>query len=156
MVYKISNIGNTHAGCTIIILQNYKHTRKLIYFYLSSDLFKQRSQSLQNLEQLWRHIDRTESHAFWPWFTFYSKCLQTMQKTKNKTPWPESRSELYRLSNRQLSMKLVPRGQRDGSLWPYSRLSRLEPLLFLPSSSSIVLTRLSGSRSRPTISQKIW
>jgi hypothetical protein len=31
-----------------------------------------------------------------------------------------------------------------------------EPLLFLPSSSSIVLTRLSGPRSRPTTSQKIW
>jgi hypothetical protein len=24
----------------------------------------------------------------------------------------------------------VPRGQRDGSLWPYSRFSRQEPLLF--------------------------
>jgi hypothetical protein len=30
----------------------------------------------------------------------------------------------------------VPRGQRDGSLRPYSRLSRQEPLLYLPSSSS--------------------
>jgi hypothetical protein len=25
----------------------------------------------------------------------------------------------------------VPRGQRDGALWPYFRLSRTEPLLFL-------------------------
>jgi hypothetical protein len=49
----------------------------------------------------------------------------------------------------------VLRGQRDGSIRPYSRLSRPEPLLFLPSSSSIVLTRLSGPRSRPTTSQKI-
>jgi hypothetical protein len=48
--------------------------------------------------------------------------------------------------------KLVPtfadrgvlRSQRDGSLQPYSRLSRPEPLLFLSSSSSFVLTRLSG------------
>jgi hypothetical protein len=32
----------------------------------------------------------------------------------------------------------VARGQRDGSLRPYSGLSRPEPLLFLPSSSSIV------------------
>jgi hypothetical protein len=24
----------------------------------------------------------------------------------------------------------MPRGQRDGSLWPYSRFSRQEPLLF--------------------------
>jgi hypothetical protein len=36
------------------------------------------------------------------------------------------------------------------SLRPYSRLSRPEPLLFLPSSPSVVLTRLSGPRSRPT------
>jgi hypothetical protein len=50
----------------------------------------------------------------------------------------------------------VPRGQHDGSLWQYSRLSRPELLLFLSSSSSIVLTRLSGPRSRPTTSQKIW
>jgi hypothetical protein len=41
----------------------------------------------------------------------------------------------------------VPRGQRDESLRPYSRLSRPEPLLFLPSSSSVALTRLSGPRS---------
>jgi hypothetical protein len=39
----------------------------------------------------------------------------------------------------------------DGSPWPYSRICRLEPLLFLSSSSSIVLTRLSGPRTRPTI-----
>jgi hypothetical protein len=50
----------------------------------------------------------------------------------------------------------MPRGQRDESLRPYSRISRPEPLLFLPSSSSVVLTRLSGPRSRPTASQKIW
>jgi hypothetical protein len=36
----------------------------------------------------------------------------------------------------------------------YSQSSIPEPLLFLPSSSSIVLTRLSGPRSRPTASQK--
>jgi hypothetical protein len=37
-----------------------------------------------------------------------------------------------------------------------AKFSRPEPLLFLPSSSSVVLTRLSGPRSRPTTSQKIW
>jgi hypothetical protein len=35
-------------------------------------------------------------------------------------------------------------------------LSRPEPLLFLPSRSSIVLTRLCGPRFRPITSQKIW
>jgi hypothetical protein len=45
----------------------------------------------------------------------------------------------------------VMHGQHNGSLRPYSRFSRPEPLLFLPSSCSIVLTR-----PRPTTSQKIW
>jgi hypothetical protein len=37
-----------------------------------------------------------------------------------------------------------------------ARFSRPEPLFFLSSSSSIILMRLSGPRSRPTTSQKIW
>jgi hypothetical protein len=49
---------------------------------------------------------------------------------------------------------MVPRGQRDVSLLPYSQLSRPEPLLFLSSSSSVVLTRLSGSRSRRSVLRK--
>jgi hypothetical protein len=85
-----------------------------------------------------------------------------MQDQKN--PWPESASELYRPSDRRLSAKLVPtfpdrvvlHSQRDESLRLYYRLSRPEPLLFHPISSSIVLTILSGPRSRTTTSQKIW
>jgi hypothetical protein len=45
----------------------------------------------------------------------------------------------------------MPRGQRDGSLRQYSRLSRPEPLLFLPSISSIVLTRLSDTVPDPLL-----
>jgi hypothetical protein len=56
----------------------------------------------------------------------------------------------------QICEERVPNGQRDGFLWPYSRLYRPEPQLFLPSSSSIVLTRMSEPGSRPTTSQKIW
>jgi hypothetical protein len=52
--------------------------------------------------------------------------------------------------------KSVPRGQSDGSQHRCSRFSRPDPLFFLSSSSSIVLTRLSGPRSRPTASQKLW
>jgi hypothetical protein len=71
------------------------------------------------------------------------------------------REGLYRQSGRRLSAKLVStfcgqrvlRGQRGESLRPYSRFSKPEPLLFLSSSSRIVLTRLSGSRSRPTTTQ---
>jgi hypothetical protein len=43
----------------------------------------------------------------------------------------------------------VSRSQLDGSLRPYSRFSRPEPLLLIPNSSSIVITRLSGPRSGP-------
>jgi hypothetical protein len=40
--------------------------------------------------------------------------------------------------------------------YSYYLLSRMDPLLFLPTSSSFGLTRLSELRSRPTTSQKIW
>jgi hypothetical protein len=50
----------------------------------------------------------------------------------------------------------VPRDQRDGYLRPYSRISRPKSLLFLPSSSSIVLKRQSGPPSRLITSEKIW
>jgi hypothetical protein len=70
------------------------------------------------------------------------------------TPWPESARELYRPSDHRLSAKLVPTfayrkfhtWSHDGSLRPYSRLFRPEPLLFPSSSSSLVLTGLSGPR----------
>jgi hypothetical protein len=75
----------------------------------------------------------------------------------------ESASEQYRPRDRRLLAKLVPtfadrvpRGQRDGSLRPYSRFLRPKPLLSPPNSYSVVLTTLSGRRSRPTVSQKIW
>jgi hypothetical protein len=42
------------------------------------------------------------------------------------------------------------------SVRPYSWFSRLDPLLFVSSSSSVVLMRLSGPCSRPTASQKVW
>jgi hypothetical protein len=79
-------------------------------------------------------------------------------------PWLQSAKEPYRPSDRRLSANLVPtladrgvsRGQGDGSLPQYSRSSRPQPLLYLPSSSSIVLMRLNGPRSRTTTFQKIW
>jgi hypothetical protein len=56
--------------------------------------------------------------------------------------------QLLRIVGVAWSAQWIPR--------PYYRISRPEPLLFLPSSSSIVHTRLSGPRSRPIASQKIW
>jgi hypothetical protein len=49
----------------------------------------------------------------------------------------------------------VSRGQHYGSSRPYSQISRLEPLLLLASSSSIVLRRLSGPCTGPIISQLV-
>jgi hypothetical protein len=72
------------------------------------------------------------------------------------TGWPPLIDEV----NSSFSGQRVPRGQIDGSLWPYSRPSTPKPLLFLPSSSSIVLTRLSGTPPDPIIfsicSQELW
>jgi hypothetical protein len=69
----------------------------------------------------------------------------------------------YRPSDRRLSTKLlttfVDRGCRVVSATdPHGRILRFldwSRYSFLPSSSSTVLTRLSGPRSRPTASQKI-
>jgi hypothetical protein len=69
-------------------------------------------------------------------------------------------SELYRLSNRRLSAKLVPTFEDKGcrvvsTIYPHGRiLVFLE--LFLSSSSSIVFMTFSVPRFRPTTSQKIW
>jgi hypothetical protein len=90
------------------------------------------------------------------WLTYWTDLL------KSWTSWPESASELYRPSDLLLPAKLVAtfrvigvsHSQRCGSPTAVISVSRPEPLLFLSSRSSVVLTRLSGPRSRPII-QKI-
>jgi hypothetical protein len=93
--------------------------------------------------------------------------LTVLQQLKKlfSTSWPESASEVYRLSDRRLSAMLVPnfsdRYSHVVSLTdPYGRilvfLERSCYSFFQVASSSIVLTRLSEPRSRPTTSQKIW
>jgi hypothetical protein len=79
-------------------------------------------------------------------------CSSTSPEKKNKqTPWSESASELYRPSDRRLSAKWLPtfvdKGCHVVSVTdPYGRI-----LGFLDRScSSLVLTRLSGPRSRST------
>jgi hypothetical protein len=66
-----------------------------------------------------------------------------------RTRWPESMSELNRLSDRRLSVRQIPM-----AVLLFFRPE--PPLVFLSSSSLIVLTRLSGLRSRPATAQKIW
>ena len=74
-------------------------------------------------------------------------------------------TELYRQSGRRRPAKLVPtyadrgvsRGQRNGSPRPLiSVFCTGAATFFYSSSASIDLTRLSGPRSRPTTTQKIW
>jgi hypothetical protein len=91
----------------------------------------------------------------------FLKLLHCTSK-KNSLVWvrertiPTERPPLVGEVNANFCGSRVPRGQRDGSLRLYSRFSRPQPLLFLSSSSSVVLSKLSGPRSRPTTSQKIW
>jgi hypothetical protein len=81
-----------------------------------------------------------------------------------QTPRPVSASELCQPSYRLLSAKLVPiigdKGLSHSQPGEFPSavisVSGPEPLLFLPSSSSVVLKRLSGPRSRPTTCQKMW
>jgi hypothetical protein len=83
-----------------------------------------------------------------------TKITNSMAVVRERTI-PTERPPLVIEISVNFSEQRASRGQRDGSLRPYSRFSRPELLLFLPSSSSVVLTRLSGPRSRPTTSQKI-
>jgi hypothetical protein len=50
----------------------------------------------------------------------------------------------------------VSSGQRGGSTRPLISYSRQGPLIFLPGSSSVILTRLCELRYRATTTQKIW
>jgi hypothetical protein len=83
--------------------------------------------------------------------------------TLKKTPWPEFASELHRPSDRRLSTKLVQTFTDTGMQGkdvtdPHGRILGfldLSRYFFPPSSSSVVLTRLCGPRSRHTTSQKI-
>jgi hypothetical protein len=64
----------------------------------------------------------------------------------------------YYCCSRDSSVGIVTKlwGERTTNVSSRLALSRPESLLFLPSSSSIVLKRLSGPRSGPTTFQKIW
>jgi hypothetical protein len=82
---------------------------------------------------------------------------------KDRAQLSESTNELYRLSDRLFSAKLVQnfadRGCHVVSVTdPYGRILGFldrNHYFFLPSSSSSVLTRLTGPRSRPSTSQKM-
>jgi hypothetical protein len=95
-------------------------------------------------------------------------CVMCMHCAINKNKQKHSKALVRKLTiaterppfvgevNANFCGKRVSHGQHNGSSRPYSRLSRAEPLLFLPSSSSVVFTRLNGPCCTPTTTQKIW
>jgi hypothetical protein len=105
----------------------------------------------------------TESRVYSGWLhVMYMVNEVVVLKQNEHTPWPESANELYRPSDRSLSAKLMPtfadrRCHVVSATNLYGRnLSFLDRILFLSSSFSVVLTRLSVPRSRPTTTQKMW
>jgi hypothetical protein len=86
--------------------------------------------------------------------------LTTVVSSASDTATPNYADRTTAACRRSYCQRLQIEGCRVVSatdpLRKYYRFPRPEPLLFLPSSSSVVLTRLSGARSRPTTSQKIW
>jgi hypothetical protein len=74
------------------------------------------------------------------------------------------KNKLYRLSSRRLSAKFVPnfvgrgvsRGQPNWSPRPLISGFKTAASNFHSSSSTFILARLSGPRSRPTTSQRMW
>jgi hypothetical protein len=71
------------------------------------------------------------------WVTpLYSEALVRERTTPTEQP-----PLLSEVSANFFADRGVSRGQRNGSLRQYSRVSRPEPLLFLSSSSSVVLYR---------------
>jgi hypothetical protein len=94
--------------------------------------------SISNDEYKFTICAHTHTHTHAHKHTHTHTHTHTHAHTHNLTPWSESASELYRPSDLRLSAKWVPtftdrgvpRYQRDGSLRPYSRFSRQEPLLF--------------------------
>jgi hypothetical protein len=93
------------------------------------------------------------------WRHGYIQAYPTAFKWQRVLESAWSVSELYRPSYRPLSAKLVPtscrkrasRDQRNRFLWLVFLFPGSQPLLFVPRSSSIVLTGLSGTRSRHMI-----
>jgi hypothetical protein len=101
------------------------------------------------------HVEGTLRCLLKVWCTLTGTKPNSVAFVRERTI-PTARPPLFGEVNASFCESRVSRGQRNKSPQTYSRISRPEPLIFLPSSSSVVLTKLSGLRSRPTTSQKIW
>jgi hypothetical protein len=90
------------------------------------------------------------THDCWPF-----PCTSHENIKLNKNPWPE-----WPLLVGEVSANFL---RIEGAMWSEWRILKAEfwifwtgTATFLPSSSSVAITRPSGPRSRPTTSQKIW
>jgi hypothetical protein len=150
-----------HARVTILLhVIDRKGNRRRLLIMSVSISHQNRNKWLVSRVLFVRKISQNQNHNSNATQPHALLILGGVENDKTKTPWTSPRAN-YTDRATAVSEKLVPTFVHRwchvvsyGSLRPYSRFSRPEPLL-LPSSSSVVLTRLSGPRSRPT-TQKIW
>jgi hypothetical protein len=91
----------------------------------------------------------------WQWPNVIKALLKTSVALVRERTIPTERPPLVSEVSANSCCQRVSRGQCNGSLMLYSRLSRLKPLLFLTIISATVLTRLGALRSRTSKSQNI-
>jgi hypothetical protein len=119
-------------------------------------------------------VKPTLTHNRQSWFLITILCLYTLDSTrpphifmagkrkKERTSVAWVRKQTIWPSDRRLSAKLVPNLRIECVAWSAQRTPTAvnlgfldpEPLLFHSISFSVILTRLSGHRSRPTISHR--
>jgi hypothetical protein len=81
-------------------------------------------------------INNKNNHCFSVLYKLFIKNkLNSVARVRERT-LPSERPPFVGGVSANVCGERVPCGQRDGSLRPYSRISRPEPLLFLPSCSS--------------------
>jgi hypothetical protein len=91
----------------------------------------------------WRQFEMSNSNSILAWLITKNFTI-LIKKTKLRGLSPRAKYTDQAKLKPTSADRGVSCGQRDRFPRPYSRLSIPEPLLFLPSSSSVVLTRLSG------------
>jgi hypothetical protein len=132
---------------TLFLFLNHLYSKCLEYIFL-----------VQNFRRMPQ--ENRKYHQFgWPKFSIKDLCIKLTKLCgfSSQTNYTYRATAAYRRIYRQLlriesvawSAQWIPTAVNLDFLDP-------EPLLFHSSSSSVILTRLSGPSSRPTTSQKIW
>jgi hypothetical protein len=128
------------------------------YSYFAMEHFSNLSWS--SICSVWSYCGQSSFVISWNLFTV-DVLNKTILKTKlrglnPRANYTDQATASFRRSYCQLLLIESP----TWSAWRISMvvlsITRPEPLIFLPSIFLIVLTRLSGPRFRPTVSQKIW